>query len=263
MQVEIKDITPELAAVMLKANTRNRNLTPKVVAGYSRSMLRGDWVSNGESFKIAQDGTVLDGQHRLAAVVQSGITLRDMLVVSGLPLHTQLTMDSGRKRTTADAFKITGHGNVNVLASVTRRVWMWDRGNYRFVNTEAPTTVELVEVLEQYPSLLRSAEIGARTNGAFRPANATATGVAHHLFHTLDQSDTAEFFARIASGANLDEGDPILTLRDRLTREYAAPHSVTATFALALFIRSWNAYREGRKLSTIVQGKADPMPMPR
>lgn len=262
MRVQIIDVTPTMADGLLKANTRNRNLTPKVVSTYARDMLRGHWAANGEAIKVAEDGTVLDGQHRLAAIVQSGVTLEDMLLVTELPAWTQDTMDSGRKRTTADVFKISGLGNVNVLASVARRAWMWDRGNYQFKNSETPTTADLKEMLEIYPSLLRSAEIGARTNSTFRPANATATGIAHHLFHQIQEEATAEFFAQVATGAKLDTGDPVMTLRDRLIREHAAPHPITATHSLALFIRAWNAFREDRKLSVIVQGPQDKMPMP-
>lgn len=263
MNVEIVDITPDTAAGLLKANVRNRNLTPKVVAAYARAMAKGDWLANGEAVKISDNGEVLDGQHRLAAVVQSGVTLRGVLLVTGLPAETQDTMDSGRKRTTADAFKIAGLSNGNVLASVTRRAWMWDRGNFKFANTESPTTTELKAMLELYPSLLRSAEIGTRTNGGFRPANATATGFAHHLFSQIGEGgEVAEFFAKLGTGAHLDTDDPIMTLRNRLIKEHSAPHAITATYATALFIRAWNAYRENRTLSVIIQGVGDPMPMP-
>lgn len=262
MKIQIVDMTPAMAKALLEANTRNRNLNAKAVAGYARAMTQGDWLPNGEAYKIDVNGIVLDGQTRLAAVVQSGVTLKDQVLVNDLAPESQDTMDSGRKRTTADSFKIAGLSNTNVLASVARRAWQWERENYRFTNTEYPTTQELKRILEAYPSLQRSAEVGTRTNQAFNPANATATGFAHHLFHHIDPSLTAEFFAQVATGANLDEGDPILTLRNRLMREKSGPHLLSATLAIAFYIRAWNAVREGRPLLVIVQGPQDRMPMP-
>lgn len=262
MKIEVIDITPALAAELLKANSKNRNMNAKTVATYARDMSSGNWLANGEAIKVSDEGIVLDGQHRLQACVASGITLYRTILVTGLDPETQDTMDAGRKRTTADSFKISGLGNVNILASVARRVWMWDRGNYKFASTESPTTSELKEVLVKYPSLVRSAEVGARTNHSFNAANATAAGVAHHLFAHLDEGTAAEFFAQVATGARLDEGDPILTLRNRLMREKARPYPLTATLSLAFFIRSWNAVREGRQLAVVVQSPTDPMPMP-
>jgi hypothetical protein len=262
VHIEIVDMTPELAAQLLKSNVKNRNLNAKTVAAYARAMGRGDWMSNGEAFKVARDGTVLDGQHRAAAVVASGVTLEKALLVTDLDPASQDTMDSGRKRTTADALSIHGMGNANVLSAVARRAWMWDRGNYKFVNTEIPTTSEVMETIDKYPSLERSAEIGTRTNNSYRPAGATATGVAHHLFHQLDEGTAAEFFAQLGTGAGLDDGHPVLTLRNRLVRDKVAGKVLTTPLALAYFIRSWNAVREYRTLAVIVHTAAEPMPMP-
>lgn len=263
MKTEIQDITPELAAKLLQTNTRNRNLNAKTVAAYARAMARGDWMVNGEPFyKMDSDYRLADGQHRLAAVVQAGVTIRGMLVVTGLDPRAQDTMDSGRKRTAADALSIHGMGNANVLSAVARRVWMWDRGNYKFTNTESPSTAEVLEVLSAYPSLARSAEVGTRTNGHYRPAGATVTGVAHHLFHSVEEGLTAEFFAQLATGAGLTEGHPVLTLRSRLVRDKVMGKALTTPLALAYYIRCWNALREDRPLSVIVHTAAEPMPMP-
>jgi hypothetical protein len=263
MKIEIVTMTPELATELLAKNTRNRNLNSKLVASYARAMVRGDWKPNGEAYKISLANQVLDGQHRLAAVGLADVDLPLQVLVSGLPTEAQDTMDTGRKRTTADALSIHGMGNANVLASVTRRVWMWDRGNFKFTNTEAPTTAEILETIQKYPSLHRSAEIGVRTGKAYRPANATVTGIAHHLFHHIDEDVTTEFFAQLATGAGLDEGHPVLTLRNRLVRDKVIGKNLTTPLALAYFVRAWNAVREDRSLTVIIQMADEPMPMPR
>jgi len=263
VKIEIQDVTPELAAQLLKLNTRNRNLNAKTVAAYARAMARGDWKVNGDPFyRTDTENRISDGQHRLEAVVQSGVTLPGMLVVTGLDPEAQDTMDSGRKRTTADALSIHGMSNANVLSAVARRAWMWDRGNYKFTNTESPSTAEIREVLQTYPSIVRSAEIGARTNSSYRPAGATVTGFAHHLFHNIREDLAAEFFAQLATGAGLTEGHPVLTLRSRLVRDKVTGKVLTTPLALAYYIRCWNALREDRPLTVIVHTAAEPMPMP-
>lgn len=261
VQVTITTITPLEAEALLKGNTRNRNISERQVNDLARAMTNGEWTLNGEAIKVAEDGTVLDGQHRLEGCVKSGVAI-EVLLVTGLPTETQDTMDLGRKRTTADAWKIHGEINVNVLAATAKRAWMWDMGNYKFAPHNSPTPGELKQYLEDNPSLRRSAEIGVRVNGHFRPASATVTGVAHHLFSRIDQSEAAEFFAQLETGAKMDVGYPVLTLRDRLMRDRASLKKPPFYVNLAYYTRSWNAVREGRELSQIIQTAESLIPKP-
>lgn len=264
IEATFEDITPELATKLLAANTRNRNLTKRLVSDYVREMMLGNWRSNGEAIKVAIDGTVLDGQHRLAAVTESGVTLQKVLLVTGLDPETQHTMDSGRKRTAADAMAIHGDTNVNILAAVARRAWLWDAGHHKFANTQRPSTTELLAVLKKYPSLRRSAEMGVRVQQSYKPCNASVTGTVHHILNQIPdaQGDVAEFFARLANGADLGEGHPILTLRNRLLRDKVTSRNVPFHQNVGLYFRAWNAVREGRTLQTIIHTAEEPMILP-
>src|SRR3990172_8052075 len=77
------DVTPNPPREWLRTNTHNRKLRDRAVADYARDMTAGHWTLNGEAIKFATDGTVLDGQHRLRAVIDSDVTVQ-MLVVVGL-----------------------------------------------------------------------------------------------------------------------------------------------------------------------------------
>lgn len=263
MNISVIEVTPELATEWLKANTKNRNLNARLVSDYARDMTNGAFLFNGESVKRAFDGTLLDGQHRLAAIVQSGVTLK-LMVVEGLDARAQDTMDSGRKRTTADVLSIHGETNANVLASIARRIWLWDTGNLKFANAQRPSTTELMDVVDKYPSLRRSADVGTRTNHAYRPASATVSGTVHHIVSRIPdaESDVAEFFARLATGADLSEAHPVLTLRNRLMRDRSAAKNVPFHQGVGLFFRAWNAYREDRTLFTIQHTAEEPMIKP-
>ena len=99
----VKLITPELAARLLEGNKNNRHLRESVVDAYAQDMLNGHWLLNNQGIGLGEDGSVIDGQHRLAAVVKSGCSVR-MLVVGNLPvmggsngvkLRTVDTVDTG------------------------------------------------------------------------------------------------------------------------------------------------------------------------
>ncbi|MFB6626466.1 MULTISPECIES: hypothetical protein [unclassified Streptomyces] len=261
-EVDIVTVTPELAKKWLSQNTHNRPLRKRAIADYARDMAAGSWLQNGEAIKFAEDGTLLDGQHRLNAVVAAGVDVT-MLVVSGLPRATQETMDAGRKRTAADAFSLRGEVHATVLAAVLKRVWLWDQGDYKFGQNYTPTTAECAALLKERPEIYRSVEIAVRIHQAFRYLPQSVTGTAHHLLSRIDGAEAVWFFARIGDGAELPAGHPVLTLRNRVMTDRADNRKVPDHQYMAYLIRAWNAVRDNRSLTRIQQASDAPMPLPK
>ena len=73
-QPELKNISPEEAARFLEKNTNNRALTEQQVRYYAQQMKAGEWTYDGQPIRFAEDGQLLDGQHRLTALVESNTT---------------------------------------------------------------------------------------------------------------------------------------------------------------------------------------------
>lgn len=261
-QIEIIAVTPELAAKWLKQNTSNRHLRKRAIADYARDMVAGKWRLNGEAIKFATDGTLLDGQHRLHAVIESGVAI-PFLVVTGLANETQETMDAGRKRSAADAFGLRGEAHATVLASVLKRIWMWDQGDLKFNGSAIPTTAECTELLKRKPEIYRSVEIAVRTHQAFRYVPQSVIGTAHHLFSRIDADATVWFFARVGDGAELSSGHPVLALRSRVMTDRADRRRTPDYQHMAYLVRAWNALRVDRPLTRILQPADAPMPVPK
>jgi hypothetical protein len=256
------DVTPELARVWLRSNTHNRKLRERAVADYARDMAAGHWNLNGEAIKFSTDGQILDGQHRLSAVIESDATVQ-MLVVVGLPPEVQETMDTGRKRTTGDVMGLRGETNAHTLASILRRVWAWNNGDHRFTGNYSATNRECAQLLADHPELRRSTEIAVRTRHAFPHIPQSCLGVAHHLFSAIAADEAAWFFQRIADGAELPIGHPVLALRARVTSERLESVRMPESRYMAYLIRTWNAVRDGRSLDRLVHPPNSSMPMPK
>lgn len=76
MKLEVKKITPDMAREMLEANTHNRRLDAKTVSAYALDMKNGRWeIDSPTPITIGEDGVLKDGQHRLSAVVESGVPI--------------------------------------------------------------------------------------------------------------------------------------------------------------------------------------------
>lgn len=109
MRTEIFVITPAFAADCLTHNTKNRNLRKGVVRQLVDVIKQGKWELNGSAIRFGLDGRLLDGQHRLTAIVQAGIPCPS-LVIYDLPDSTFETIDVGGAgvRTAGDFIGLDG-----------------------------------------------------------------------------------------------------------------------------------------------------------
>jgi hypothetical protein len=124
-------ITPAKASKMLAATDKagfiNRSLTPSFVARYAGDMDKGHWESDtGETIKVTADGVVIDGQHRLKAIAQSGVTTK-MWVCRGIDANMFKYIDQGKSRDLKDIMTIKGWENAPILAVSAKMLWRSDR----------------------------------------------------------------------------------------------------------------------------------------
>ena len=123
------DVTPDMAETWLKRNFNNRPVSQDTVNAYAREMKRGRWMPVHQGIAFDVNDALVDGQHRLLAIVKSGCTVR-LMVTFGLPSKIEGTrmvgmdvVDRGRTRTVADQLKIQHniHGGT-VLAMICNRL---------------------------------------------------------------------------------------------------------------------------------------------
>ena len=80
LSVAVEVITPDDAANYLLNNAMHRKIKQKKVAEYMNEMVDGKWTLNGKSLIFDLNGRLLNGQHRLSAVVHSGVPLTTLVV---------------------------------------------------------------------------------------------------------------------------------------------------------------------------------------
>ena len=104
-QYAVETITPGEARQILEGNENNRRLNMATVDYYRRQIENGVWQINGESIKLDDRGYLLDGQHRLLAIVKANKPVTT-LVVRGLSSEAFKTIDAGKSRSMSDYLKI-------------------------------------------------------------------------------------------------------------------------------------------------------------
>lgn len=108
MNTLVKKVSPAEAAKLLEGNTRNRAINQRAVNRYAAAMQRGEWKVGNDAICVGPDGTLLNGQHRLTAVVQSGVTV-ELLFREGVDPDDLKAMDQGHKRLGTDIATLLGH----------------------------------------------------------------------------------------------------------------------------------------------------------
>lgn len=76
LQGKVETITPDMAREYLKSNSMNRPLNDRTVNLYAQEMRTGNWKLNGEAICFGKNGALLNGLHRLYAIVKSGKEFR-------------------------------------------------------------------------------------------------------------------------------------------------------------------------------------------
>lgn len=255
IKTDIITVTPRIAKQLLEMNTRNRKISPTNLAKVSLQMQRDEWQLNGEAIKVAKDGRILDGQHRLQAAVDTDTTF-PTLIVYGLKNTAQDTMDTGKSRSLADVLFIHGYKNTNRLAAIVVAIMRAEKGGLRQgVRTESSNSISITNKqaltrLEIEPTLADISHVVHPAAKAGVPGR--LAGLLYYEFSKISGEDTEDFFARLASGIGLDRGDPILALRDHLTRLRSESHrKPTQIYIAAVIIKAWNKYREGEPMQKI------------
>lgn len=265
----VERITPALAEEYLAVNAKNRKLTKKVER-FANAMARGEWKLNGEAIKFDYNGNLIDGQHRLRALLRAVFEtdrelMFDTLVVRGLPPETQLTMDQGATRKFSDALRWRGEKDVARLASAIRVLDNFLK--IGVISTQqhkgSVTYEELFEVLDAHPGIRDlNPPKGDRNSKLLTKSIAS---VMWYLFRRVNEEDAHEFFYLLGGGEG-ESGVTITYLRNKLQDNATRTHNKMDTRHLSAFtIKAYNSYRSGSELKQIrwTGGGANPEPYPR
>jgi hypothetical protein len=201
-------VTPQKAASWLARNTRNRRLNRGVVNKYARDMLNGNWQMTHQGIAFDAEGTLYDGQHRLAAVVQSKTSVM-MFVVRGIEPQTITSIDLGKPRSVADVWTMTGRKNVTGVLARTRAIALIETGN-----SASLSEAEARRVYDVYSNAIDWSVAAVPSNGKPGPfGRATVVGAFAYAYACEAYADVvASFVQQVTSCSGLAPNTPAHSL---------------------------------------------------
>lgn len=255
IQIAEQLVTPEVALEWLTANTHNRTVSKKHVGMLAALMSRNEFAFVGDPIRFDTEGRLLDGQHRLHAIVESETSHR-MVIVRGLDPESQTYMDAGRKRSSGDQLAVAlGIRNANRAAAIARTYLMW-RDGLMLSETRKISIPEVVAYADDNHDILVDATTRAsRITGASVPTSAAVSGAVYLAARRLNPSDAETFWDRMADGVDLEATSPILVLRNAIIKRGKRERWNRAE-EWAYYTRAWNTWRKHGSLQRL-QGWRD------
>lgn len=194
-----------------------RHLMPAVVENYALAMSQNQWLPNHQGIAFDEKGRLIDGQHRLQAIKQSGVTL-NLMVTHGLPekqsnginLYTIDTIDRGKMRGIGQQLALRhGYTNGNRVAAACSAI-LYVACKDSGIRMSIPIALHILNIYGTHVTFYD--ENVANIQGLRMGAVIGALAVCRNAF----RNETDAFFNALMSGEGLKKGMPVHTLREYL-----------------------------------------------
>ena len=279
VKAKLMTITPKRATEWLEASEANRKLKQAHIDRLVGIITRGEWdPNNGETIKISSSGGVVDGQHRLWAIVEANKSVR-ALVAFNVPSGSFDTIDSGVGRSGLDTLIVDGvrtgveRKYASILSASAKMLYALERAGSmpkllahggRF-----PARVEnkhVLDIVMRRPELYESALfVGSLPH--VKGIHKSTMVFLHVVFNKKHSEKAQRFMERLYSGEELSKGSPILALRNKLLALQGHRGAINGhgfqKFVIAITIKAWNAYRKNRSAKVLSWGESEKAPVPK
>lgn len=248
MDFLIETITPAKAQVYLDTSNGNRPLSKPVIRSYADSIRQGKWMLNGVPIIFDENGHLIDGHHRLSAIIQAGIPMQT-LVCRGVKPEAFTTIDQGRGKNLGQLLAMQNIDNYNIIASIVGgNLSMIKSGRFDTNNGAKRKGVSNTDYYYEYtrdPQGYQDAAILARTLYCrARILKASWIGTLYYyLTHTggYQPKYVLDFFEAVCSleTSNINQADE---LRNYIIRNDRRDKRIKHDFLFAIVCKAWNAY---------------------
>ncbi len=240
----IETIDPPLAGRYLEYNVGNRRLSHAHVEAIARDLTQDRWMFNAQPICFADNGRLLNGQHRLRAVIRAGRSI-EVPVVRGLAEAAYATYDCHAKRRAELGDPLDSFGDQALAYAMANLLWRHEHKSLSTRNAKA-TAAEIQDIIKEHPRLLILRSF-ARKMGHF--GRASVIGYAAYVMERDNAVLAAQFLHALETGADQGPNHPILALRGTLQalRTAKAPQDEQ----LATLLNGWDRFKARAAFSGI------------
>lgn len=256
-------ITPAVAAKLLTLEQTNRNRRGGVVDTYAEYIASGKWILIPSAVVFDIYGCLIDGGHRLTAIVQSGIPT-PLIICCGAGGKVQQIMDQVVPRTVVDMLHLQNKNVTSLEVAVCRSIYTESPASLKV----AISKIDIAELVKLHYPVVHFAVSGFGAKKTFN-APVLAPIVRALEAHRNDAKKYAEIerFIGILSGkikAGLNATTDMIpsNLKEWLSNEYSNKRRTVARRVVYRKVDKclW-AYLHGENISNITEAKIEYFPV--
>ena len=266
MNIQVVTMTPEWAQGILKQNLHNRPIRKEMVQKYIHEIKNNRYQLTHQGIAISTEGILLDGQHRLLAIAQAGVSVPIVMATNCNP-QTFTVLDTGTIRKSTDILAMENVSNRVVVSAAIRmyimyyehfdKIW---QGRLRY-----PTNEDILAVYKSrandFDYAVQKARCIRRSFKQFTSNSALAGFIMLALDKSYPKCRIELFIQKLSTGTNLEETCPILRLRTAVFNGLLkSKGSSTIQITLASLIKTFNYWNKGIAIKQFKLPSVPPMP---
>jgi hypothetical protein len=245
-------ITPTIAKQYLEANVFNRRVKAPVVYRYANDMANGKWKEDtAELIKVSKTGVILDGQHRLMAIIKANVSLYLHFAI-GLEDTVFDVLDTGSTRNATDTFKVKNIKHENSIPAIISMYNLLNNGHkpntHKVRNTNADLLNQYFLDENFWQNVARQSHNWYLSFAKILPPS--FIGGFYALFVNINKDKADEFMKQLTTGVAI-ENEVVNMLRNKLMQDKMSPRKMPSTLKMALIIKAWNVFVKNQTIKML------------
>ena len=261
---EVMDITPDMAKkILAHRNKNNRPIRYTHLEKLSEAIEKDEWKVTNQGIAFDADGNLIDGQHRLAAILQTRKTVK-MMVATNMDAGIFDVVDTGSKRSTGDALDILGseHGRtVSAALKIYICYQKFPEKAWSGAAIQQPSTSDVIAIYKDRQDEIEALlSVIKKKHRNFKCFSMSLGLVLSILLLDAGWSDMQiwEFWDCVTLGANLPPDSVVLSFRNQLSDpHFRKRHYGTQRYMLNAFIKCFNSYITNESINKFVAPRHD------
>jgi hypothetical protein len=251
MRTETRTLTPEDARQLLdNSKTNNRTLTQAAINRYVKDMVDGNWKLSADGISIDTAGNILNGHHRLHAVIQSK-TAQEFRVTYDADPETFDVYDTGKNRTGKDILVLQGleSRTARIISSAIPLIISWERNKILTKTIDQRQNGNANHTIREFYDNNKGVYISAKfTQSLPRHAKLLRESVACFLHYEISKiatlSDADRYLKLVATGDGICSDNIIYALRQMLTYHITDARRLHDTQIIKLAIHTYKLWKK-------------------
>jgi hypothetical protein len=245
-------VTPAMAKLLLEHNQNNRSVKRAQLRALRRDIETNRWSFNSETVKVDDQGKLIDGQHRMHAIVEADRPA-DILIAWGLQNQSRMTVDMNTPRTVGDFIDMRNgaSSSSDAAAACAGRLMAWETHNtLRWPLRERPSKQEILnyyadhqQEIDKALDVIKTPTLRFLGGGGLRSFMFAACA-------RQNRPKAEEFFELLTGTVGLDRmhgKHPVVVARNKFL--LSSTLGEKAQDRVEVIFRAWNYFIDGTEVS--------------